>query len=208
MVNSSLQKYVLSKTYNGVNHDIKFYNPECCAANRRGDHFLRYGNEKPSSIIQWSEPLSVYSSAVKYGITTLCMKDGINIDFLNNYEYYDSIIVSRKYAECAKVYLADYTEYLDRLWVTVPLYDRNTEMYDECNKIGCVFVQRVVPVQEPRYYMELIRSKHRPSLFSVSEAINNTSITGKYGRIFNSNAIGYLREYLLDVLGNINKVYI
>lgn len=195
-----LSIYHHSNVYCGVNHDIKLYNGDHCPANRNGQYFLNDENEKPTMIFQQANPLSVHPSVISnplYGITTFSIEDK-NIDFLNNYVNYDIIIVSRIYAEYAKRCFKSYADYLDRLRVPVPVYNKDPETHDDSKKVGVVFLQRVVPVNEPHYYIQLLNDGFYPSILSINDTINNSRLPGKHLTILNRTAVMDLERQLYN----------
>ena len=195
-----LLKYFSNKTYNGVNHDITIYDPHNFVVNRKGQHYLTNENAKPMIVIPQSSPLSVREFTkpeAVFGLTNICEEDGTgNIDFLPGYDNYEKIIVSRIYAESAKKYFADNPAYLDRLVTPVPLYNKNPEMCNDAEKIGCAFLIRAVPILEQWEYIQEFKTGSKPSILSAADAINCPVITEKYPKLLNDIAVHDLRMYL------------
>ena len=200
MINNMLWKYFSNKIYGGTNHDNPIYGPFNFKRNRKGQHYLASENANPMIVIPQSSPLSVREFTkpeAVFGLVNICVEDGTkNIDFLPNYENYERIIVSRIYAEAAKKYFSDNLSYLDRLVTPVPLYNKEPEIYNDTEKIGCAFLTRVIPVLEPRYYLEELKKGAHPSILSIADAISQPTVAGAYPKLLNDMAVHDLRMYL------------
>lgn len=197
---NKLLKYFSNKTYGGTNHDIPIYGPFNFKPNRKCQHYLTNENANPMIVIPQSSPLSVREFTkpeAVFGLVNICVEDGTkNIDFLPNYENYERIIVSRLYAEAAKKYFADNLSYLDRLVTPVPLYNKEPEIFNDIEKVGCAFLTRVIPILEPRYYLEELKRGAHPSILSIADAISRPTFAGVYPKLFNDMAVHDLRMYL------------
>lgn len=198
MYEEILSIYCKCNIYCGVNHDIKFYNGDHCSANRNGQYFLMDEGVKPLKVFRQATPLSVHPPAAPkslYGITTFSIEEG-SIDFLNDYVNYDMIIVSRAYAEYAKRNFASCPNYLDRLRVPVPVYNKDPGRYSDSEKMGVIFFERVVPANEPHYYIELLNAGMHPSLSSINDAIDASRLPGKSLTVLNRRAAMDLKNRL------------
>ena len=88
-----------------------------------------------------------------------------------------------------KKYFADNLSYLDRLVTPVPLYNKEPETFNDIEKIGCAFLTRVIPVLEPRYYLEELKRGAHPSILSIADAISRPTFAGVYPKLFNDIAL-------------------
>ena len=197
---NKLLKQFSNKTYGGTNHDIPIYGPFNFKPNRKCQHYLTNENANPMIVIPQSSPLSVREFTkpeAVFGLVNICVEDGTkNIDFLPNYENYERIIVSRLYAEDAKKYLADHLSYLDRLVTPVTLYNTEPKTFNDIEKVGCAFLTRVIPILEPRDYLEELKRGAHPSILSIADAISRPTFAGVYPKLFNDMAVHDLRMYL------------
>ena len=202
MIYNQLLKYISNKTYGGTgpSHGNRIYDSFNFIPNRKGQHYLTNENANPMIVIPQSSPLSVREFTkpeAVFGLVNICVEDGTkNIDFLPNYENYERIIVSRIYAEAAKKYFADNLSYLDRLVTPVPLYNKEPEIYNDIEKVGYAFLTRVIPVLEPRYYLEELKRGAHPSILSIADAISRPTFAGVYSKLLNDVAVHDLRMYL------------
>ena len=187
MINNMLWKYFSNKIYGGTNHDNPIYGPFNFKRNRKGQHYLTNENANPMIVIPQSSPLSVREFTkpeAVFGLVNICVEDGTRI------------IVSRIYAEAAKKYFADNLSYLDRLVTPVPLYNKEPETFNDIEKVGCAFLTRVIPVLEPRYYLEELKKGAHPSILSIADAISQPTVAGAYPKLLNDMAVHDLRMYL------------
>lgn len=111
------------KFYNGTNHDISIYkidNDNFESKRNSSSYYLTNPNIQPEFSIPKRNPLNVNSYIGNnydyYGIAFSLPDDNCQVCLLQDYERYDVIIVSRRYAEAARRANLPW-DYLDRLYI-------------------------------------------------------------------------------------------
>jgi len=211
------KNYVNQRLWNGTNHPLSLYssfnNETEIAATRNGKHFI-VGKIGEPLILRQQIPLSVrpyYYKNDNPNIITIHSKDKQqSIDVLHNYKNYDCIIVSAIYTACIKeilpenidnTYNIDLADYMDRLFTPTALYNKNPEKFEDAEKIGAAYINRVAPVQETLYYRTLIQKGAQPSLFSVYQSLQNPLGSG----ICRHLAFPALTDYLMTGYNQISN---
>ncbi len=164
--------------FNATNHEVKVYPMHSCAENRKGQYFLNTSFVEPIKIIPQVSLLSIAESnrqLISFSEIPLFLPSGhsSNVPKLQNYTFYDIIIVSSKYANAAlKAFPgSENYDYLDRLFTPINLYSTNPENSQEYTIIGCVGIKKVVNIFTPQYYCLLLAQGATPSRCAIQYAI-------------------------------------
>ena len=188
--------------YNGTNHPINMYKLEDCLQNRRGQYFLKNPAATPLSTYDQERPLSVTTNKVAG-----CFFDGIlycppdmytrPIDILPNANFYDTIIVSSLYAAHAKLALANYPDYLDRLFTPITVYASNPQK-SKPDKLGAVGFQKAFYIWTPQDYSLMLQRGERPSRSALETTLAAYSNPGTVLDYVTSFCLQQLRGYLAN----------
>ena len=186
------------KMYNGCNHNITFYgNYLKYAMTRKEKFFLTEEGTKPDYVIRQMRPLCIRNTSEKKENSLLLAPEVFEtqIDIAPNYNCYDVIVVSYRYATfCYKQFPA-YVDYIDRLFVPVKLYDKNPEK-EKASVVGCVGFQKYCYPKTPEQYVIDINNGYKPSKAAVEvccELYNNPCVSKTItDRIWISQLINYV----------------
>lgn len=199
-----MKSYVTRK-YNGVNHDLSFYqNQDDFAMNRKNQYFLTNRNAEPSEIIRQVRPLSVKSQLIPSVSSELNIfpPEAANsqIEIIPNACDYDVIIVSGLYADIARQTQSSDSDYLDRLYTPITLYaeDPQNTSYN-VPKIGCVGFRKVWYSHTPQEYVMALRSGYLPSVTSMRFCVDMCHSQRAYCDFYTMSWLRELENYLTTI---------
>lgn len=168
-----------TRIFNAVNHDIRlFEDPTKFTTNRKGQRFLTNPDAQPDSIIRQMNPLSVRTNPVPASFSaapSLFLPEavGARIDTLPNFWDYDIIAVSTIYAGMARQLIVNSPDYLDRLYVPVPVYDDDPQSFrNSARMAGSIGFKKVWYPRTPQEYVIEFRAGRLPSLASVRTCLD------------------------------------
>lgn len=188
--------------YNGTNHPINIYKLEDCLQNRHGQYFLKDPAIKPLSTYCQERPLSVTTNKVPG-----CSIDGVlycppdiytrPIDILPNANFYDTVIVSSLYAAHARLALANFPDYLDRLFTPITVYASDPQK-SRADKLGAVGFQKAFYIRTPQDYSLMLQRGERPSRSALEATFTAYSNPGIMLDYVTSCCLQQLRGYLAN----------
>lgn len=177
-----MNKLLFERVYNACNHELNLYmNNTKYAMTRKEKFFLTEEGTKPDYIIRQMRPLCIRNTSDKKENSLLLAPEVFEtqIDIAPNYNRYDVIVVSYRYATfCYKQFPA-YVDYIDRLFVPVKLYDKNPEK-EKASVVGCVGFQKYCYPKTPEQYVIDINNGYKPSKAAVQvccELYNNPCVS-------------------------------
>ncbi len=186
------------KIYNSCNHELKVYlNETKYAMTRKGNFFLTDLNAKPDYIIRQMRPLSIRKVTEKEKQQILHAPEVFDtqIDIAWNYDKYDIIVTSNRYAGSCIRQLPTYVDYIDRLFVPIKLFNRNPEK-EKAEIIGCVGFQKYVYPKLPGQYMTDLQNGFIPSKAAIQVCINLCNSPNVAKSITDTIWLGKLADYV------------
>lgn len=163
------------RIYNGVNHSLSiFTSPTDFTANRKGQYFLTNHLARPNLVINQNRPLSARTCSTPLTASPIFFfpeSIGAQLDTIPNPADYDLIVVSGIYAQLACQVYFNNPDFLDRLYVPVPLFADDPQHSENCRKIGVIGFRKVLFPKTPLHYLSDLRSGHSPSLASIKICI-------------------------------------
>lgn len=197
---STIQSCCPVKIYNGTNHQISVYKMEDCLQNRHGQYFIKSPAAVPVCTYVQQQPLSVTTQKVGgFNIgpiwcypTDLVTKP---LDIPIGALWYDMIIVSSIYAEYARLTLANYPAYLDRLYTPITVYSSDPHA-TMASKVGTVGFKKPYFIYGPQDYIFMLQRGEQPSIFSIASMINVYKCTSYAMDYTTSIYLQELKKYL------------
>ena len=161
------------RTYNGTNHDVSIYavDDKNFKSNRHGScYYLTDAEVKPIITFEQKNALDInktgHASYVIDGVRYSLPDSISSVVQPSNPEEYDTIIVSRFYAEKAMSCCS--MDFVDRLYtVGMKIIDA------EGNLIGNEGLQKVSPPRDVYYYIRMFENNQHPSLSAALLCINS-----------------------------------
>lgn len=192
------------RKYNGVNHDVTYFNNSVdYTVNRKGQYFLTNPCAKPSEIIQQSKPLSVQSQLISIDSsdTKIFLPEAISyqIEILPDSINYDVIIVSSRYADIARQTQSGNPDYLDRLYTPITLYTENPQYTNNVDKVGCVGFRKIWYPRTPQEYVRELYEGHLPSIASMKTCVEIYKIHRAYCDYNTAQCLNELESYLSTI---------
>ena len=189
--------------FNGTNHDNIIYNPNDCYTDRQNRHFLITPEVEPAYIIKRDKPLNAYVSSQALsnasGTLPLYFADSMSHISLTPIDgcpaNFDVIIVSNLYASLALQCFGINPDYLDRLYVPVPLFDR----CDTRRKIGAAGLKKVSRPYNPQDYLLQLHTGYPPSIASIQTCIDFFQSFQQPIDAMTSSALTELQQYISNL---------